>query len=81
MRHGCDASDMAGLNVEVMAAGVVVVMAIAAWSMIWLLQPVARRFGLLDHPNDTRKDHALPTPVTGGRPRLVRQRSQFGRSS
>ena len=31
-----------------------------------LLQPVASRLNLLDHPNDTRKDHAHPTPVTGG---------------
>lgn len=29
------------------------------------LQPLARRFGLLDHPAG-RKDHALPTPTTGG---------------
>lgn len=29
------------------------------------LDPIARRFGLLDHPHG-RKDHALPTPVTGG---------------
>ena len=31
-----------------------------------LLQPVAARLNLLDHPNDGRKDHAHPTPVTGG---------------
>ena len=31
-----------------------------------LLQPLAARLNLLDHPNDTRKDHAHPTPVTGG---------------
>src|SRR6478672_9318935 len=31
-----------------------------------LLQPMAGRLNLLDHPNDTRKDHAHPTPVTGG---------------
>ncbi|MBL0227582.1 MraY family glycosyltransferase [Thermomonas sp.] len=31
-----------------------------------LLQPVAARLNLLDHPNDSRKDHAHPTPVTGG---------------
>ena len=30
-----------------------------------LLQPVARRLNLLDHPAG-RKDHAVPTPVTGG---------------
>src|SRR5690606_11581209 len=32
---------------------------------LWLLQPVARRFNLLDHPAG-RKDHAIATPVTGG---------------
>ena len=32
---------------------------------LWLLQPVARRLTLLDHPAG-RKDHAVPTPVTGG---------------
>ena len=31
----------------------------------WLLLPVARGFGLLDHPAG-RKDHGGPTPVTGG---------------
>ena len=34
--------------------------------MLWLLQPVAKKLDLLDHPNDARKDHAHPTPVTGG---------------
>lgn len=33
--------------------------------MLWLLQPVAHRFGLIDVPNG-RKDHAHPTPVIGG---------------
>ncbi|HEY2345637.1 MAG TPA: MraY family glycosyltransferase [Xanthomonadaceae bacterium] len=37
---------------------------------VWLLQPVARRFGLLDHPAG-RKDHAQPTPTTGGLAILV----------
>lgn len=32
---------------------------------LWLLQPVADRLNLLDHPRG-RKDHAHPTPVTGG---------------
>lgn len=32
---------------------------------IWLLNPFARRLGLVDHPAG-RKDHANPTPVTGG---------------
>ena len=31
-----------------------------------LLQPLAARLNLLDHPDDGRKDHAHPTPVTGG---------------
>lgn len=31
-----------------------------------MLQPVASRLNLLDHPNETRKHHAHPTPVTGG---------------
>jgi len=32
---------------------------------LWLLRPVADRLNLLDHPRG-RKDHAQPTPVTGG---------------
>lgn len=32
---------------------------------LWLLQPVAMRLNLLDHPQG-RKDHAQPTAVTGG---------------
>jgi len=35
-------------------------------AMLWLLLlPAAHRFGLLDHPMG-RKDHAAPTPATGG---------------
>ena len=34
--------------------------------VMWFAEPSARRFNLLDHPNDNRKDHASPTPVTGG---------------
>lgn len=34
-------------------------------ALIYLLDPVARKIGLLDHPGG-RKDHAAPTPVTGG---------------
>jgi UDP-GlcNAc:undecaprenyl-phosphate GlcNAc-1-phosphate transferase len=30
------------------------------------LQPLASRLNLLDHPDAHRKDHAHPTPVTGG---------------
>jgi UDP-GlcNAc:undecaprenyl-phosphate GlcNAc-1-phosphate transferase len=36
----------------------------------WLLQPVAHRLDLLDHPRG-RKDHAHPTPVTGGLAMMV----------
>ena len=37
----------------------------ATWFLIWLLKPVAFRYGLLDRPQG-RKAHAAPTPVTGG---------------
>jgi UDP-GlcNAc:undecaprenyl-phosphate GlcNAc-1-phosphate transferase len=37
----------------------------AVVALIYLLDPLARRVGLLDHPGG-RKDHAAPTPVTGG---------------
>ena len=33
--------------------------------LLWVLHPVARRFGLLDHPSG-RKDHAVPTANIGG---------------
>jgi UDP-GlcNAc:undecaprenyl-phosphate GlcNAc-1-phosphate transferase len=33
--------------------------------LVWILDPLARRHGLVDRPGG-RKDHALPTPVTGG---------------
>lgn len=39
-------------------------LAIAAL-LLWALQPLARRFDLLDHPKG-RKSHDNPTPVTGG---------------
>jgi UDP-GlcNAc:undecaprenyl-phosphate GlcNAc-1-phosphate transferase len=32
---------------------------------VYIFNPLARRFGLFDHPGG-RKDHADPTPVTGG---------------
>lgn len=35
------------------------------WLVQWLLQPLAPRLNLLDHPKG-RKDHAHPTPITGG---------------
>lgn len=34
-------------------------------AVLWALQPLAKRFGLLDIPAG-RKAHAAPTPVTGG---------------
>lgn len=41
-------------------------MALAITSVVlWLLHPLAQRLGLLDYPAG-RKDHAVPTPVTGG---------------
>jgi UDP-GlcNAc:undecaprenyl-phosphate GlcNAc-1-phosphate transferase len=43
--------------------------AIAAFALtcllLWILQPIAARLDLLDHPQG-RKDHAHPTPITGG---------------
>lgn len=40
--------------------------AAVSWLIIWLLQPLAARFNLLDHPRDDRKHHDNATPVTGG---------------
>lgn len=34
--------------------------------LLWLLNPLAHRFDLLDHPVGGRKDHHAPTPVIGG---------------
>lgn len=34
-------------------------------AMLWLLEPMAHRLGLLDRPGG-RKDHAHPTPIVGG---------------
>ena len=39
---------------------------LAAYALIWLLQPVAHRYGWLDRPTQPRKKHKDPTPVTGG---------------
>ena len=47
------------MALELLAASSAVV------ALIYLLDPIARRIGLLDHPGG-RKDHAQPTPVTGG---------------
>lgn len=54
-----------GLNLTSVAAAFVL-----TCLMLWLLQPIARKFNLLDHPKG-RKDHAQPTPVTGGLAMLV----------
>lgn len=37
---------------------------------VYLLTPIARRFGLIDRPSG-RKIHAVPTPITGGLAMLV----------
>jgi UDP-GlcNAc:undecaprenyl-phosphate GlcNAc-1-phosphate transferase len=34
-------------------------------AMLWVLEPLAYRLGLLDHPGG-RKDHPHPTPIIGG---------------
>ena len=56
-----DASVLRGLDF----AGAGLAFALTTVALLFL-QPVAARFNLLDHPNDGRKDHAHPTPVTGG---------------
>lgn len=56
-----DASLMHGLDL----AGAGLAFALTTLTLL-LLQPLAARLNLLDHPDDGRKDHAHPTPVTGG---------------
>lgn len=34
--------------------------------VMWFAEPSAKHLNLLDHPNNGRKDHAAPIPVTGG---------------
>src|ERR1700744_5721611 len=34
--------------------------------LIYLLKPIAPRFGLVDHPRSERKIHDIPTPLVGG---------------
>ena len=41
------------------------VAAALTFAALWLLQPVAHKLNMLDVPNG-RKDHARPTPITGG---------------
>lgn len=36
-----------------------------AWMLLWVLEPLAGRWGLVDRPKG-RKDHSRPTPVVGG---------------
>lgn len=50
--------DLAGVEKGLTAAALTFVIQ-------WLLMPVAHRWNLLDFPNG-RKDHAHPTPITGG---------------
>lgn len=46
--------------------GAIALAGLLSWAIIWLLQPYAGRLGLVDHPRGDRKNHAQPTPVTGG---------------
>jgi UDP-N-acetylmuramyl pentapeptide phosphotransferase/UDP-N-acetylglucosamine-1-phosphate transferase len=46
-------------------AGAGLAFALTTLALLFLL-PLAPRLNLLDHPNGARKDHAHPTPVTGG---------------
>ncbi len=45
--------------------GAPLISGLLTWLALRLLQPVAARLDLLDHPKG-RKDHAHPTPITGG---------------
>ncbi|UWX04044.1 hypothetical protein H1235_00565 [Pseudoxanthomonas sp. NC8] len=66
LHQGQDAVDLLSvIDRPILAVAGVIATALVAWAMIWLLQPVARRYDLLDHPGG-RKDHAEATPVTGG---------------
>ncbi len=67
MRHASEAIGLQSLlgDPAILLAGIFLT-ATLAWALIWLLQPIAHYFGLLDHPKGGRKDHARPTPVTGG---------------
>ena len=49
---------LGGVEKGLLAAGLTFV-------VLWLLRPVAHRLNLLDYPAG-RKDHAHPTPITGG---------------
>ena len=45
--------------------GRAILAAVITWLVLRLLQPLAPRLNLLDYPKG-RKDHAHPTPITGG---------------
>lgn len=50
--------DLGGMEKGLIAAGLTL-------TALWLLHPMAYQLNLLDHPKG-RKDHAHPTPITGG---------------
>lgn len=54
--------------------------AVLTWMILRLLQPLAHKLGLLDHPVG-RKDHAHPTPVIGGPAMLLGVTIAAGASS
>lgn len=57
---------MHGMNDDVLHAIIeLFVTAATTFVLLWMLQPLATRFGLLDRPAG-RKDHSAPTPSTGG---------------
>jgi len=66
LQQGASAVEALAMVHQPMAvvAGIVAMM-LLVWATIWLLQPLARPLRLLDFPKG-RKDHAEPTPVTGG---------------
>lgn len=56
--QGFDVIELIGIESGLAAAAL-------TFFALWLLQPVAHRLNLVDVPNG-RKDHAHPTPITGG---------------
>jgi|GEM_PF-1457853 len=51
------------MNWELFAGGLLAF--VLAALLLWVLEPVAHRIGLIDHPGD-RKIHHHPTPLVGG---------------
>jgi UDP-GlcNAc:undecaprenyl-phosphate GlcNAc-1-phosphate transferase len=47
-------------------AGIVLLVALMSFASIFLLTPVAEKFGLVDEPNDVRKFHRGRIPLIGG---------------